>query len=192
MPDGLDLAVTPPEDSNPPSAPGGRGRRSFLTGLGAAVAGGFLASIGDAMGRTFGPDRRSWPAAGASPASGFSRSGLGRGVVTRGASIGVREATDVVVDAVTIEPGGQTGWHTHPGPEVLVVTRGVLTFRRSDGKTCLTEQVRAGQAFVGAAAGELHAAHNEGAEDTEFVVTFFDVPPGDPPRQDADPPSGCP
>lgn len=180
-------------DSPSADGHGGRPRRSFLAGAGAAVAGGVVAAVGEAMGRAFGLHPRAWRAsAGASPASGFSRSGLARGVVTRGAAINVETGTDVAFDAVTINPGGETGWHTHPGPELLVVTRGVLTFRRSDGVTCVTEQVRAGQAFVGAAAGELHAAHNEGTDATEFIVTLFDVPPGKPTRGEADPPLACP
>ena len=169
-----------------------RPRRRFLAGAGAAVAGGIVAAVGEAVGRTFGLQPRGWrSSAGASPPSGFSRSGLARGLVTRGAAINVEADTDVAFDAVRIDPGGGTGWHTHPGPELIVVTSGVLTFRRSDGVTCVTEQVRAGQAFVGAAAGELHAARNEGADATEFIVGLFDVPPGGSTRSESDPPRSC-
>lgn len=165
-------------------------RRSFLAGACATVAGSVLAVFGEGTRSVLPPGRTG--SAGASPSSGFSRSGLGRGVLTRAAPIDLQEGTDVIFDSVTIAPGGATGWHTHPGPELLVVTEGVLTFQRSDGVTCVTEQVSAGQAFVGAAPGELHAAHNEGADPTEFVVAFFNIPTGGPSRGEGDPPPVCP
>src|SRR4051812_41223875 len=33
----------------------------------------------------------------------------------------------MVVQRVTIQPGGYTGWHTHPGPLLVVVEQGTLT-----------------------------------------------------------------
>lgn len=169
-------------------------RRSFLFGA-AAVAGSFFA----APGRGSTPwleqvrSEEEGPAAvnAASPSSGVSRAPIGRGIVTRGASIDLHQNLDAVIDSVSIAAGGTTGWHKHPGPEFVLVTKGTLTFRRSDGVKCVTETVSAGQAFVGAAAGELHAAHNAGSEPVDFVVTFFNVPTGSPPRTDADPPAAC-
>lgn len=164
-------------------------RRSFLFGAGAAVAGSLL-----------GASER-WPKLlrtqdepalrTASPSSGVSRTPLGRGVVTRGGPVEIEQDTDVVMDSISMSTGGATGWHTHPGPELILVTKGVLTFRRSDGVRCITEEVSAGQAFVGAAAGELHEAHNAGSGPVDFVVTFLNVPSGAAPRTDADPPPAC-
>lgn len=168
-------------------------RRTFLLGAGSVLAGSLLGV--DRSGRDTQQDwerpRPHAPAPAASPSSGLSRKGLGRGVVTRGGPIEVERGTDVVVDSVAMAPGGTTGWHTHPGPEIVLVTRGTLTFRRSDGVRCVTEEVSSGQAFLGAAAGELHAAHNAGSEPVEFLATFFNVPNGGPPRTDAHPPLSC-
>lgn len=186
-PDGTTDAHPGPEPARAP-----RPRRSFLAGAGAAVAGGMLAALGESARSVLSPGPAGSGVAGASPASGFSRAGLGRGVVTRGGTIEVHDGNDAIVDSVKIDPGGKTGWHTHPGPEFLVVTKGVLTFQRSDGVTCVTERVSAGQAFLGAAAGELHAAHNEEEGPTEFVVTFFNVPTGESPRAEGEPPLLCP
>ena len=195
----MTTSLEPPEfhDSRQDLAPQSdemQPRRSFLFGA-AAVAGSFFA----APGRGSTPwleqvrsDRERPPALDvASPSSGVSRAPLGRGVVTRGASIDLHQDLDAVIDSVSIAAGGATGWHRHPGPEFVLVTKGTLTFRRSDGVKCITETVSAGQAFVGAGAGELHAAHNAGSEPVDFVVTFFNVPTGSPPRTDADPPAAC-
>ena len=173
-----------------------RPRRTFLVRASAALVGTVLAAGAREEARPaglLGPGGRLRMAlAAANKSAGVSRSALGRGVVTRGAPVEVKQGTDVVIDAVAIAAGGTTGWHTHPGPEVLLVTKGALVFRRSDGLTCKEETVTAGQAFVGAAAGELHEAHNDGPEAAELVVTFFNVPSGQPPRADADPPLACP
>src|SRR4026207_474384 len=33
---------------------------------------------------------------------------------------------------ITIAPGGTTGWHMHPGPHLIVVTEGTLTYYRGN------------------------------------------------------------
>jgi hypothetical protein len=38
-----------------------------------------------------------------------------------------KNPTDTVVLTTTIDPGGSTGWHSHPGPAFIVVTQGTLT-----------------------------------------------------------------
>lgn len=169
----------------------GWSRRGFLLGAGAAAAGltGWAWPLRPALAA---PDGRGVGAVRASQGSGVTRTGLGRGVVTRGASMEVTPGSEVVADWVTILPGGTTGWHSHPGPEIVIVTHGRLTFRRTDGRRCFTETVAAGQASVGAAAGEVHAAHNEGPEPVRFVVAFFNVPQAGQARTEADPPAACP
>src|SRR5262245_24908431 len=46
------------------------------------------------------------------------------------------DAGEVAVQEVTIAPGGTTGWHSHPGPVVVVVKAGALTYVREDHGTC--------------------------------------------------------
>ena len=38
-----------------------------------------------------------------------------------------RPVPDLHVVEVTIDPGGTLGWHSHPGPRFLIVTRGTAT-----------------------------------------------------------------
>jgi quercetin dioxygenase-like cupin family protein len=40
--------------------------------------------------------------------------------------------TDYVLKEITIQPGGSTGWHYHPGPVYALVKEGVLTHNKSD------------------------------------------------------------
>src|SRR5574341_499088 len=46
--------------------------------------------------------------------------------------IHVRDAQDTVIQQITFSPGGQTGWHSHPGPALVLVTQGELTLYSAD------------------------------------------------------------
>jgi len=63
----------------------------------------------------------------ASPGSGASGVVLAQGRMPGRLKIKTREASDVVVQQVTLQPGGFTGWHTHPGVVLAVVNAGTLT-----------------------------------------------------------------
>ena len=39
----------------------------------------------------------------------------------------VRDAQDTVMQQMVLGPGGRTGWHTHPGPAVVLVRSGTLS-----------------------------------------------------------------
>ena len=45
-------------------------------------------------------------------------------------------ASDLYVQQNTWQPGGSTGWHTHPGPSFVIVTQGSVTVYEGDDKTC--------------------------------------------------------
>ena len=40
--------------------------------------------------------------------------------------------SDLFVQDNTWEPGGSTGWHTHPGPSLIIVTEGTVTAYEGD------------------------------------------------------------
>ena len=46
-----------------------------------------------------------------------------------------KAALDVVDQTVTIQPGGNSGWHGHPGPVLVVVKAGTVTFYEADDPT---------------------------------------------------------
>jgi quercetin dioxygenase-like cupin family protein len=94
------------------------------------------------------------------------------------------ESGEVVVQEVTIGPGGTTGWHSHPGPVVVVVKQGTLTYVRADGGVCTSTPYSAGTAFVDPGQGHAHTAFNLGTENLVLMATYFDVPVGGSPRID--------
>jgi quercetin dioxygenase-like cupin family protein len=93
-------------------------------------------------------------------------------------------AGEVAVQEVTIAPGGTTGWHSHPGPVVVIVKAGALTYVREDHGQCFETIYPAGTAFVDPGQGHVHTAFNRGTENLVLIATYFDVPAGTSPRID--------
>jgi quercetin dioxygenase-like cupin family protein len=90
----------------------------------------------------------------------------------------VKDSADVIVQNVTIEPGGQTGWHSHHGPVIVVVAAGTMTLYQADDPSCTGETFTVGQAFVDPGQGNVHNARNEGSVGVQLLATYVDVPPG--------------
>ena len=104
----------------------------------------------------------------------------------------VQDAQETVVQQIVIGPGGHTGWHSHPGPVVVLVKTGELTLYSAEDRTCTGRTYSAGQSFIDSGQGHLHIARNlSQSENTELWVTYFDVPPGGPFRIDAPNPGNC-
>jgi hypothetical protein len=97
--------------------------------------------------------------------------------------------TDIAVANIVVAPGGHSGWHFHPGPVLVVVKTGAITFYHANDPTCTGTVHPAGTAFV-ESDGDVGIARNEGAVEATTVVTFF-VPAGRPTRIDADRPGNC-
>jgi quercetin dioxygenase-like cupin family protein len=98
---------------------------------------------------------------------------------------------DAVIQQVTIAPGGHTGWHTHPGPAVVLVKSGEFTLYQADDRACNGTTYRTGQSFVDAGYGNVHIGRNEGAANVELWVAYLDVPVADAFRIDAPAPGNC-
>ena len=94
--------------------------------------------------------------------------------------INVNNAQQTVVQKITIAPGGHTGWHSHPGPVVVVIAQGTMSFYDGDDPTCTRVTYTAGQAFVDSGQGHVHIARNEGFVNLVLLATYFDVPVVDP------------
>jgi quercetin dioxygenase-like cupin family protein len=129
----------------------------------------------------------------ATPGSGIVSSVLASGTLDGHVKLKVRHhRSDVVVQHVTIAPGGTSGWHTHPGPAVVVVKSGAFTLYDGDDPTCTGTTYSAGQVFIDPGRGHVHIGRNQGSQDVELYVTFLDVPVGGAPRIDAPAPGNCP
>ena len=106
--------------------------------------------------------------------------------------INVRNARETVMQQIVIGPGGETGWHSHPGPVVVLIKAGELTLYSGDDPACSSRTYRAGEAFIDSGQGHVHLAKNLNlSENTELWATYFDVPAGAPFRIDAPDPGNC-
>lgn len=107
---------------------------------------------------------------------------VGRKVET----VHVKAAADVVVAEITIQKEGFIGWHSHPGPAIVVVKTGTLTIYDAEpaGTTCTEgRSYGPGQSFVDLGQGHIHNAKNHSTENVLVYVTYLDVPPGQSPLQ---------
>jgi quercetin dioxygenase-like cupin family protein len=77
--------------------------------------------------------------------------------------------SDVLQSLLVFQPGGDTGWHTHPGPVVVVVKTGALTEYHSDGTMTVHP---AGSVFF-EMKDEVHRAVNQTGGVAEVYATFI-------------------
>jgi len=97
---------------------------------------------------------------------------------------------DIAVQTIVFQPGGTSGWHSHPGPVFIQVQSGTMTFYESDDPTCSPIVRRAGESYLDAG-DHAHITRNEGTTVAQNLVTYF-APPGAVLRVDADAPTSCP
>ena len=102
--------------------------------------------------------------ASATPPSGANPTTLGRislgpyHETSPGFKIFSRNPTDTVVLTTTIDPGGSTGWHSHPGPAFIVVTQGTLTVYDGNDPACTPHVYGPGTGFLDPGFGHVHLA----------------------------------
>ena len=128
---------------------------------------------------------------GATPPVGLTNVLLARGTNTSHGTIPLQFGTDVAMVQITVDPGGSSGWHSHPGGAIIVVQTGTLTVYRSIGSQCQPTTYRAGQAFI-ERPGEVDDVINTGTVPYVLFVTFPRVPQGASARTDEPDPGTCP
>lgn len=99
--------------------------------------------------------------------------------------------SDVYVQANLWLPGGTTGWHTHPGHSLIIVTAGTVTVYDGDDPTCTPQVYTQGMGFVDSGGGDVHLIRNEGAIDARTVAVQL-IPAAAVRRIDAPAPGNCP
>ena len=127
---------------------------------------------------------------GATPPSGLTNIPLARGTNTSDGTIPLKAGSDVAMAQITVNPGGSSGWHSHPGGAIMVVQQGSLTVYTSVGSKCQTTTYTAGQAFI-ERPGEVDQVINTGTNPYVLFVTFPRVPQGASARTD-EPAPACP
>jgi quercetin dioxygenase-like cupin family protein len=127
--------------------------------------------------------------------SGFASSVVARGTYTSHGSLRLQTGLDIVVVSSTVQPGGSSGWHSHPGGAIVVVQSGQITTYRSvrnedeaEGGNaaefhCVITNYTAGHSFI-EVPGEALIAFNQGSSVTTIYATFPGVPAGHSPRTD--------
>jgi quercetin dioxygenase-like cupin family protein len=103
--------------------------------------------------------------------------------------LNTREPSRTVVARITVQPGAQFPWHTHPGPVIVNVMKGELVYVGSDD--CVEREYSADTAFVDAGRGHVHTAFNPTNDVTVLVATFFEAPAQGPLLIPAQAPADC-
>jgi hypothetical protein len=108
-------------------------------------------------------------------------------------------ASDLYVQQNTWDPsacGGcipSTGWHTHPGPSLVIVTQGTVTEYDGNDPTCTPHVYSANgsNSFVDVGGGAVHIIRNESGAVAKTIAVQL-IPAGAVRRQDAPDPGYCP
>jgi quercetin dioxygenase-like cupin family protein len=86
-----------------------------------------------------------------------------------GVKFQTKRPTEVSVLTLTLEPGGTTGWHSHPGLAIIAVSAGAGKLYQSD---CSAKIYRAGDAFVEAGDDSPTLFRNESSNPVVLTVSF--------------------
>jgi hypothetical protein len=100
-------------------------------------------------------------------------------------------ASDLFVQNNLWVPGGYTGWHTHPGHSLIIVTEGVISAYDGDDPSCTPKEYTVGMGFVDAGGDHVHNLRNEGTVNARTVAVQL-IPAGAVRRIDAPAPGNCP
>jgi quercetin dioxygenase-like cupin family protein len=106
------------------------------------------------------------------------------------ARIDTKGSSDLEVLQNTIAPGGNFGWHSHPGPSLVIVKSGTATLYFGADPNCTPHVFTAGSGFVDPG-GDVHIVRNEGSVDLVAVVSSL-IPAGATRRIDEPNPGNCP
>jgi hypothetical protein len=88
-------------------------------------------------------------------------------------------------------PGGYTGWHTHPGHSLIIVTEGAISAYDGADPTCTPTVYTVGMGFVDPGGDHVHNLRNEGTVDAKTVAVQL-IPAGAMRRIDKPAPGTCP
>lgn len=102
-----------------------------------------------------------------------------------------KAASDLYVQNNVWQPGGDTGWHSHPGHSIIIVPAGTVTDYEGEDPSCTPHVYSAGMAFVDAGGSHAHIVRNESATDVAQTIAVQLLPAGQPRRIDVADPGNC-
>ena len=86
------------------------------------------------------------------------------------------KGTDAFIQHVRLGANVTTGWHTHPGPAIVTVVKGSITYQEAEANRCVDTTYTAGEGFVDRGFGHVHRA-TAGVDGVDFYVVYL-LPPG--------------
>ena len=98
--------------------------------------------------------------------------------------------SDVYVQSNVWQPGGSTGWHTHPGHSLIIVTAGTVTAYEGDDPDCTPHVYTQGMGFVDPGGKHVHIVRNEGPVQASTIAVQL-IPATATRRIDAPDPGNC-
>ena len=98
--------------------------------------------------------------------------------------------SDMWVQSNVIAPGGTSGWHSHPGHSLIIVTAGTITAYEGDDPACAPHQYSAGEGVVDHGGDHVHILRNETNVEARTVAVQL-IPAGAARRIDAAAPPNC-
>jgi hypothetical protein len=99
--------------------------------------------------------------------------------------------SDLYVQSNVWDPGGTTGWHTHPGHSLIIVTAGTVTAYEGNDPSCRPHVYTTGMGFVDEGGDHVHVIRNEDSVEARTVAAQL-IPAGAMRRQGADANPACP
>jgi quercetin dioxygenase-like cupin family protein len=98
--------------------------------------------------------------------------------------------SDLYVQSNVWAPGGTTGWHSHPGHSLIIVTAGTVTEYEGHDPDCKPHVYKTGMGFVDPGGEHMHILRNEGAVEAKTIAIKF-VPADATRRIDVADPGNC-
>ena len=83
------------------------------------------------------------------------------------------ELSDIYVQRNVWAPGGSTGWHSHPGPSLIIVTAGTVTNYEGHDPACKPHVYKTEMAFVDHGGDDIHNLRNEGTVEAKTIAVQF-------------------
>ena len=78
--------------------------------------------------------------------------------------------SDLYVQRNVWQPGGSTGWHTHPGHSLIIVTKGTVTDYLGNDPDCKPHVYTKDMTFVDPGGDHVHILRNEGKVVAQTIV----------------------
>lgn len=99
--------------------------------------------------------------------------------------------SDLYVQNNVWAPGGSTGWHTHPGHSLIIVTAGTVTAYMGNDPECKPSVYTPGMGFVDPGGEHVHIIRNEGTVEARTIAVQL-IPANAMRRIDVASPGNCP